>query len=994
MVMVQRTLPVSVGAHHNPGPLLREVIEAVRDTPRQPGGGLTQWELLIQTIQHPTAYWEGGEQKTRVRYPEEAIEEAIQDAVDKGAITEPVLGQFVVYWPIAQPILDAPPEQPEEPPAEPAVPIVPAEPAPAPAPEPPKAPAEDWPSKGQVAPDVAEYIESLTPNLKFRSRIAKWAKKTGADTGTSGGRLTGLFSQDRVMGIMPTMGVPTFLRDKTHEFNTRLQAIPCPPAPVDPKSKSPPLETALFVGSKGHTAIDEPRFQKAVAILGAKNVELWGMGQDNTPIEVRAPDSGVSFLIAPIVTNHEEYAATIAAAAARFRGIAFLMKKGATPEQAERVWKKYLLAHGPTPEWKDGPADTPLREGDRVFCNGYPGTVLKVHTGQLAGMVDVRLPGGVGTVSVKEVSRIQENPLMYGYAPDTIYHGTDAMSALFIQKVGFREPDPYFRTTRAEPGFMYGTTEPQWAEHYAIRRALNVRTREGVILAVDVRGLAVETDPTVAMDSLLDQAFRVPLPVGPERVTVFKTIPVAPPPPPEDDDDAEENPAWEVYDDRANGPIGYPGAPCVFCGKPVFQECTCDSPGPGRTGTCVHGDPGEAVMQAGAELADAEFAHLACLRPPHHLIGAEANPGYMPKAKTVEWPTPDYLFKDIVQEFGPFDLDPAATPENAKAPRFFTQEQNGLKQDWTPHKRIFINPPYGAGLGEWVAKAAAAAGAGSMVVMLLPARTDVKWFHDYVYGKPGVEVRFIKGRVRYGAGAAPAPFGSMVVIFRPTPGTTPPRIEDYQDEKPTAENPAAKDALQKAVDTPAVAEKVAEAAKEGEKASFGTKDYRKVALYDMPFINEPWTRVCDFKTICYLSDKEGKRQTYFHPWKDDIKRGVWEAPGTGFLIAYGPSLNTDRGLDDIPLLRRRNAGSDKSAVFFRKQRVWSRLFELETPGFDLPCAKCQTRMEFDPHTKWGCPKCHGTEPAYKTEPWGVWYDPATSTVIAVAKISGRPSRSK
>lgn len=109
--------------------------------------------------------------------------------------------------------------------------------------------------------------------------------------------------------------------------------------------------------------------------------------------------------------------------------------------------------------------------------------------------------------------------------PEVIYHGTDALSAAIIQKVGFKDVDPHFRTTRAEPGYVYGTTESGWAQVYAERRAVQFGTVDGVILEIDVRGLPVEMDTSVALDSLMGIAFRVPLPVGPERVKEFRRVP-------------------------------------------------------------------------------------------------------------------------------------------------------------------------------------------------------------------------------------------------------------------------------------------------------------------------------------------------------------------------------------------------------------------------------------------------------------------------------------
>lgn len=98
---------------------------------------------------------------------------------------------------------------------------------------------------------------------------------------------------------------------------------------------------------------------------------------------------------------------------------------------------------------------------------------------------------------------------------------------------------------------------------------------------------------------------------------------------------------------------------------------------------------------------------------------------------TDEWATPACFFEQLAAEFGPFDLDPCANAGNAKAPTYFTREQDGLAQDWTPYRRIYMNPPYGRVIGAWVKKAAEAAQAGCLVVCLLPARTDTKWWHSY-----------------------------------------------------------------------------------------------------------------------------------------------------------------------------------------------------------------------------------------------------------------------
>lgn len=111
-----------------------------------------------------------------------------------------------------------------------------------------------------------------------------------------------------------------------------------------------------------------------------------------------------------------------------------------------------------------------------------------------------------------------------------------------------------------------------------------------------------------------------------------------------------------------------------------------------------------------------------------------------------------------------FTLDPCATPLNAKCMRFFTRGQDGLHQDWDS-ERVFCNPPYGSQIGAWARKAYDASGRGALVVFLVHARTDTAWFHDWVYGK--AELRFVRGRLKFGDGKNSAPFPSVIAIFRP-----------------------------------------------------------------------------------------------------------------------------------------------------------------------------------------------------------------------------------
>ena len=133
------------------------------------------------------------------------------------------------------------------------------------------------------------------------------------------------------------------------------------------------------------------------------------------------------------------------------------------------------------------------------------------------------------------------------------------------------------------------------------------------------------------------------------------------------------------------------------------------------------------------------------------------NTQVMFSSETDMWGTPLDFFRALDAEFH-FTLDVCATGENAKCAEYFTPEQDGLKQDW---KGVcWCNPPYGREIGKWVRKAAESQ---ATVVMLLPARTDTTWFHDYIYGK--AEIRFIRGRLKFGDSKNSAPFPSMIAVF-------------------------------------------------------------------------------------------------------------------------------------------------------------------------------------------------------------------------------------
>jgi phage N-6-adenine-methyltransferase len=129
-------------------------------------------------------------------------------------------------------------------------------------------------------------------------------------------------------------------------------------------------------------------------------------------------------------------------------------------------------------------------------------------------------------------------------------------------------------------------------------------------------------------------------------------------------------------------------------------------------------------------------------------------------SRTDVWATPKEVFALLDAEFH-FDLDVCALPGNAKCQRFFSPEDDGLKQEWIG--TAYCNPPYGRRIDKWVEKAYVSSLNGATVVCLLPARCDTRWWHDYVMKG---EIRFIRGRLKFGSATSAAPFPSAIVIFR------------------------------------------------------------------------------------------------------------------------------------------------------------------------------------------------------------------------------------
>jgi len=137
-------------------------------------------------------------------------------------------------------------------------------------------------------------------------------------------------------------------------------------------------------------------------------------------------------------------------------------------------------------------------------------------------------------------------------------------------------------------------------------------------------------------------------------------------------------------------------------------------------------------------------------------------------SKSHEWGTPDKLFKNLDDQFN-FTLDPCASSLNAKCEKFYTVEDDGLSKSWKG-ERVFCNPPYGRKIGHWVKKAyEEARHPGTTVVLLIPARTSTKYWHDYVMSAE--MIYFVRGRLSFtnsktGEATNAAPFPSAVVVFK------------------------------------------------------------------------------------------------------------------------------------------------------------------------------------------------------------------------------------
>lgn len=137
-------------------------------------------------------------------------------------------------------------------------------------------------------------------------------------------------------------------------------------------------------------------------------------------------------------------------------------------------------------------------------------------------------------------------------------------------------------------------------------------------------------------------------------------------------------------------------------------------------------------------------------------------------SNNLSWCTPPEFFNELDREFH-FNLDPAATDKSAKCAKYYTPLDDGLSKDWGGC-RVFCNPPYGRHIQDWVRKGyEESQKPGTLVVMLIPARTDTSYYHDYIFGGKA-EVRFLRGRLYFtdenGEPGGRAPFPSAVIIWR------------------------------------------------------------------------------------------------------------------------------------------------------------------------------------------------------------------------------------
>lgn len=132
------------------------------------------------------------------------------------------------------------------------------------------------------------------------------------------------------------------------------------------------------------------------------------------------------------------------------------------------------------------------------------------------------------------------------------------------------------------------------------------------------------------------------------------------------------------------------------------------------------------------------------------------------KSDKQDWATPSDFYNKVDNIYGPFELDPCSDGTNAKCHKHYTEKENGLAQPW--FGKVFVNPPYNQ-CKQWLEKCVKEKDNCERIVVLIPARTDTKFFHDYCLQAKSIV--FIKGRLRFEGAESCAPFPSMLVVFEP-----------------------------------------------------------------------------------------------------------------------------------------------------------------------------------------------------------------------------------
>jgi site-specific DNA-methyltransferase (adenine-specific) len=131
--------------------------------------------------------------------------------------------------------------------------------------------------------------------------------------------------------------------------------------------------------------------------------------------------------------------------------------------------------------------------------------------------------------------------------------------------------------------------------------------------------------------------------------------------------------------------------------------------------------------------------------------------------RRTDWGTPWPVFTHITEHYGPFALDAAALPGNAKVTPYYTPDDDGLRQPWV--NRTWCNPPYGRELPRWLEKAIHEAQRDVLSVLLLPSNTDTAWFHDLVL--PYADITFVRGRINFVGSPSGNTKGSIIAVYRP-----------------------------------------------------------------------------------------------------------------------------------------------------------------------------------------------------------------------------------